>query len=661
MGPSLSSALQPGQTFGRYQIVRTIGVGSFGVVYEAVQYPLGRHVALKLLHDRTLTHPDAQARFEREAMAAARMHHPHVVDVFDFGAHEGTAFLAMELLEGESLQALMRRSGPLPQALAVDLMLPIVSAVAAVHDQGVVHRDLKPENFLLTVTPEGQWHPKLLDFGIAKLEQQGPELTRTNALLGTPCYMSPEQVMQARAIDGRADQWSIAVVLYEAVTGAKPFYSDTLLVLMTAITSEDPVPLRVHRPDLDPGFEAVVTRAMQRRPDDRFPSMRDLGSALLPYASPAAQAQWYADFNESPHAGARMASSRTPLPADFGAARPQQPTPMPSFAAPDDEATRARRESVNPVDEPTELVNTTSQDGEFPSGVSQSIRQSVSASQPGAQVPPQDLFAPAEGREVGTGTLAMDLDTAPGRMAPVQDPPRPPTGRMPPYKATVEMESPLVAPIQPATPSYPGASMPPGAPYAPPYGAPGTYPPPMAPESYPGGTFNYTSGEVPRPPPPRGSRKGLVFGLFAAVLGVGVFGLVAWVASQRRPHDAPARPATPPIVAPAARDAQAAVPAATPDVPAAPMASPDVPAAPVAAPDVLAVMPDVSAPAAAVDASVALDASEAPAAVDASAPRDAVERSAHPRSHPHGDAGVRQRPRNPRGPRNPRNNNAPIF
>jgi serine/threonine-protein kinase len=114
MGPSLSSTLQPGQAFGRYQIVRTIGVGSFGIVYEAVQYPLGRRVALKLLHDRTLTHPDALARFEREAMAAARLRHPHSVEVVDYGAHEGVAFLAMELLEGESLQALMRRAGPLP-------------------------------------------------------------------------------------------------------------------------------------------------------------------------------------------------------------------------------------------------------------------------------------------------------------------------------------------------------------------------------------------------------------------------------------------------------------------------------------------------------------------------------------------------------------------
>ncbi len=505
MGPSLSSALQPGQVFGRYQIARTLGVGSFGIVYEAVQYPLGRRVALKLLHDRTLTHPDAMARFEREAMAASRMRHDHIVDVYDFGSHEGTAFLAMELLEGESLQALMRRSGPLPQMLLVDLLLPIVSAVAAVHDQGIVHRDLKPENVLLTVTPERQWHPKLLDFGIAKVEATGPELTRTNALLGTPCYMSPEQVMQARTIDGRSDQWSLGVLLYEAVTGSKPFYSDTLLVLMTAITSETPPPPRVARPDLDAGFEAVILRAMQRRPEDRFGSMRELGAALLPFASPASQQRWYEEFaNLQPRTEPRLAGAAQRASAVPAAPQSPQPpkTPIASFAVEEEEATRARAESVQPVDEPTELVNTTSQDGEFPAGFQRpqaiAARNAPPPSQ-GLQPPeiaPDDLFAPTPAREVGTGTLAMDLETAPGRASPVNSPPppRPATGKMPAYKATVEMNNPVAPAIAPMgapnamgpmsyPPNAPGMapmSYPPGAPgngYAPGAVPPGSFPP----------------------------------------------------------------------------------------------------------------------------------------------------------------------------------------
>jgi hypothetical protein len=681
MGPSLSSALQPGQTFGRYQIARTLGVGSFGVVYEAVQYPMGRRVALKLLHDRTLTHPDALARFEREAMAAARLHHPHVVEVFDFGAHEGTAFLAMEILEGESLQALMRRSGPLPQALAVDLMLPMVAAVAAVHDQGIVHRDLKPENVLLTVTPERQWHPKLLDFGIAKLDHAGPELTRTNALLGTPCYMAPEQVMQARSLDGRADQWSLGVMLYEAITGAKPFYSETLLVLMTAITSEDPVPPRVHRSDLDAGFEAVLMRTLQRRPDDRYPTMRDLGSALLPYASEAAQARWYAEFNETP---SRVDPRGAQPPAASGPFAPA-PAAVPSFAVVEEDATHARMEGVV-VDEPTELVNTTSQDAEFPVGyaanamrgptvvshappiVSQSLAghvQHAMQSQPAAAAGP-DLFAADNAREVVTGTLAMDLDSVPGA-PPSMAPPRPPTAKVPVFKATMEMSAPVVPVVAPAPP------MGQAAPYGQPYGAPGAMPypqqAPMGAEGYPNGTFNLTSGEIARPAPARGSRKGLLLGLVAVVLGVSAFGGVLWFATQRRTDDvvATARPPATPAALPLHTDAAAQPPLALDDASAA-QAEIDVPAAPLAVDASVTGVVDASvtivadAGARVVDAGVAaaaIDAGVAVAVADASASDAGVAAVAAPVvAH---DAGVRVRPRGPRPPRPPRRGNAPIF
>ncbi len=719
MGPSLSSALQPGQTFGRYQIVRTLGVGSFGIVYEAVQYPLGRSVALKLLHDRTLSHPDAQARFEREAMAAARMRHAHIVEVFDFGAHEGTAFLAMELLEGESLQALIRRSGALPQGLAVDLLLPIISAVAAVHDQGIVHRDLKPENILLTVTPEREWHPKLLDFGIAKLEHAGPELTRTNALLGTPCYMSPEQVMQARTIDGRADQWSMGVMLYEAVTGAKPFFSETLLVIMTSITSEDPVPPRVHRPELDAGFEAVILRTLQRRPDDRFASMRDLGSALLPYASEAAQARWYAEFNEAPQSAPRLSGPNLRAPRFSGPPAPA----MPSFAV-EEEATRARQESA-PVDEPTELVNTTSQDTDFPAGFLpppvQPIRAAVtsSQSQPGvrvsqslmAQMPPgvqprpvattpapsqrpaahtpppsqqQDLFAQENSHEVGTGTLAMDLDTAPGRLSPMQGPanPRPATAKMPSFKATVEMDSPVVPVIAPVgnAPIAPGM---PQNPYAPQYGQP--YPqqqPPhypvhgASPDAYPGGTFNYTSGEVARPAPQKGSRTGLVVGLVALVMGVGALAGVYWFTTQHKGDDQNRPAVTPPAPSLPALDAAVTPPTLAADAGAAPLVADAAPALRVPDAGVAPLAVDVpvvrALDAAALSAPVIdagapqVNAADAGAvavrAVDAATPRNIDQQGARDRQGNRGDAGVRVRvPHQPHGPRPPHGGPAPIF
>jgi hypothetical protein len=533
MGPSLSSTLQPGQAFGRYQIVRTIGVGSFGMVYEAIQHPLGRRVALKLLHDRTLAHPDAAMRFEREAMAAARLQHPHSVEVIDFGTHEGVAFLTMELLEGESLQALMRRAGPLPVETIVDLILPIVSAVAAVHDAGIVHRDLKPENFLLTVTPERQWHPKLLDFGIAKVESQGMELTRTNALLGTPCYMSPEQVLQARTLDGRADQWSLGVVVYEALTGRKPFFSDTLLVLMTAITSEDPVALRALRPDVDPALEAAIARAMQRRPDDRFATMRAFGAALLPFASPAVQHLWYGEFMQA---------------AAFGA---------PSFVTSDDDATHARASQLHdhpghpPVgtgDEYTELVNTTSQDGAFPQGflaaVSVPVAQAVhAAARPADDEPGGRTMLPqghvSGGYEspspdgVGTGTLAMDVDAMQAMR------PRQPTGKMPSYRSTVEMNAPIGAALTPigATMAAPIGSLPGGhgAPQGPygqgpygqgPYGQ-GNAPQVMGTPGAPVGTLNLTAGEVSRPTAAAGNHRGGRAALALALLAL--LGMTAFV------------------------------------------------------------------------------------------------------------------------------------
>ncbi len=682
MGPTMSSTLQPGQAFGRYQIVRTIGVGSFGIVYEAVQYPLERRVALKLLHDRTLTHPDALARFEREAMAAARLRHPNSVEVVDYGAHEGVAFLAMELLEGESLQALMRRAGPLPVETIVDLVLPIVSAVAAVHDVGVVHRDLKPENFLLTVTPDNQWHPKLLDFGIAKVEAGGMELTRTNALLGTPCYMSPEQVMQARSIDGRSDQWSIGVVLYEGLTGRKPFYSDTLLVLMTAITADDAPPLRGMRPDVHPALEGVIARAMQRRPEDRFATMRDLGSALLPFASAVAQQRWYAEFMEGQFEAPPITTSRSQHPAARGAPQPPQ-----SFSSHEEDATRARQPSLaypgatgsSPVvDEPTELVNTTSQDGEFPRGfpATQGIRasgaslvappmvMSASHDDPGSRtmMPHQASggFQSAPDEAVGTGTLAMDIDQIHAM------PPRQATGKMPAYKSTVEMSQPIAPSIAPVGPGgYPPPAAP--GPYGPhgPQGSynttgpQGGYGPVMGmPGGPPIGTLSLASSEVSRPniaPPP--SRGGRVFAVVAllSLLGVGAFAAVFWKVRGEGGESQPAtRPAADASVRLAAPDAPTAVPtpdapavATTPDAPA--IVAPDAPAVAVVAPDAAAVFaPDAAAIADPLDAT-------APEPEDAETPSVAPIRGAHRR-----DAGRTQRDagRRPPGGRRP---DVPIF
>jgi serine/threonine-protein kinase len=208
--------LEPGETFGRYRIVRKLGAGGMGSVYEAEHQELGRRVALKMLH-RDLTHtPEVVARFLREARATAKVRHPHVVDVQDVGSEGGAPFLVMEYLDGEDLASLLVREGRLAVERATDLLLPVLAGVDAAHQAGIVHRDLKPENIFLLRAPGGELHPKVLDFGIAKvLDPAGSlTLTRTASLLGTPYYMSPEQARGARDVDGRTDQYALGVILY---------------------------------------------------------------------------------------------------------------------------------------------------------------------------------------------------------------------------------------------------------------------------------------------------------------------------------------------------------------------------------------------------------------------------------------------------------------
>jgi serine/threonine protein kinase len=293
-------ALAPGATFGAYEIVRRVGQGAFGVVYEAVRRPIGKRVALKVLRAKGGLPIETMTRFVREAQTAAKLAHPHIVDVFDVGVHEGTPFLAMEYLEGETLAARIAREGALGAGVVADVMVPVVSAVAMVHEAGVVHRDLKPENLFLTVPRPGLLHPKLLDFGIARTAEgeRGPSLTRSHAILGTPYFMSPEQIERSRDVDARSDQWALGVILYQSLTGALPFYSDSLLAVLTRVAAGRFEPLRALVPAVPEALERAVARALSLDPADRFPTVRDLGRALLPFASPAVRMSWSAEFGD---------------------------------------------------------------------------------------------------------------------------------------------------------------------------------------------------------------------------------------------------------------------------------------------------------------------------------------------------------------------------
>lgn len=297
MSDDNTATFPTGARFGAYEVVRALGSGAFGTVYEALRHPLRKRVALKVLNASMAKNPEAVARFLREAEAASQLEHPHIVDVQDLGSIDGVPYLAMEFLEGETLDARLERLTTLSIEDTLAVLLPILSALAVVHERGIIHRDIKPANVFLTPSPHGD-HPRLLDFGIAKVASASTDnvLTRTAALLGTPSYMSPEQVKEARTIDARSDIWALGVLLHECVTGRRPFDGESMFETFERIVRA-PIPtIGSLVPGASPGFEAVVLLALTRDPLRRIASVRELGSALLPFASTTVQAVWSREF-----------------------------------------------------------------------------------------------------------------------------------------------------------------------------------------------------------------------------------------------------------------------------------------------------------------------------------------------------------------------------
>ena len=321
--PGGTGDLQQGVVLGKYQIVRRLGAGGMGSVYEAVHTHIGKSVALKTMNPALTSDPRAEARFMREAAAASRLGHPNVVDVTDYGSDQGVVYIVMEILRGDDLSTLVQHApAGLEASFVADVMLAVCAGVFAAHEKGVVHRDLKPQNIFLARTPLGDVVPKVLDFGISKLldEGVGSGLTNSGSVMGTTHYLSPEQVT-GLAVDGRSDEFALGVILFECLTGQRPHQGDTIFTIMRAISEGRFQRPRVLRPDMLPALEAVILRAMAARPDDRYPTVHAMGNGLLPFATPRGQVMW-GDYFSRPPATAMGTTHQGPANPTYAPAPP---------------------------------------------------------------------------------------------------------------------------------------------------------------------------------------------------------------------------------------------------------------------------------------------------------------------------------------------------
>ncbi len=276
---------------GKYVVERVIGAGGMGVVVAVRHRELGELYAMKFMLPAALVNEQAVDRFVREARAAAKLKSEHVAKVHDVGRLEnGSPYMVMEHLTGSDLEGVLAQNGPLSAQVAATYVMQACDAIAEAHDAGVVHRDLKPANLFLTKRANGSPCIKVLDFGISKSlnpDEASNSMTRTSAIMGSPYYMSPEQMRSSKNVDHRTDIWALGVILYQLSTGRVPFPGETITEVCSGVLSDEPMSLMQLLPGIPQEFDGLVRRCLQKRPEHRFGNARELGAALTAVAGGA--------------------------------------------------------------------------------------------------------------------------------------------------------------------------------------------------------------------------------------------------------------------------------------------------------------------------------------------------------------------------------------
>ncbi len=305
---------------GKYRVEKVLGEGAMGVVVAAMHVHLGERVALKFLKPELAGNQEVVARFLREAQSAVRIKGEHIARVSDVGTLEsGAPYMVMEYLTGSDLGAVVEKRGKLDIPHAVDCVIQACDALAEAHSLGIVHHDLKPSNLFLTSRPDGSALVKVLDFGIAKLlnnDPSKPQLTANGAVIGSPVYMSPEQLLGKKTVDARSDVWQLGVILYELITGECPFDGKTMADIMLAIGVHPARPLRQLRPDAPAELEALINRCLEKDAAKRLPDVAALAEGLLPFAA-TRRAQVSVEHIVTLLRGAQYAANLPPMRAQF--------------------------------------------------------------------------------------------------------------------------------------------------------------------------------------------------------------------------------------------------------------------------------------------------------------------------------------------------------